>query len=475
MLTRLLYAQETSRYTSMLFIRLVGVIYVIAFASLSVQIIGLVGEEGILPIKPILSQVTWHNWFNTPTLFLFGASDMSLLAATYIGICCGILLFIGIVPVWTSLAAYILYLSLFHAGQIFLKFQWDTLLLETGLLTYLLALSGPRLIILLMFEWLLFRFRFLSGLSKLVSGDPSWHQLSALDYYFETQPLPHIGSWYAHFLPQWCHTAGTAWTLLTELIVPFFIFLPRKWKITAALLTVMMQIIIIMTSNHAFVNLLVIVLCLLLIDDKCLHRLVPILQKKQPVSHASRFKNGLILGISSLIIMTSLGSASMLLMQRPLPQPILKWVNTVHQYGVGYSYHIFPTMQTSRQELVIEGSQDGKHWQSYEFKYKPGELDKPLAFIVPHHPRLDWMMWFVPTQANQQLAWFRQFLHRLKQGSPAVLALLKRNPFPAKPPRFLRVKAYQYRFNTLREKEQTGHWWRRKYLGVFPYIPPRIP
>lgn len=482
----ILFAQLTANrtdyhLTSQLFLRLLAVIYLIAFSSLAVQIVGLVGENGILPFSDVLDNTYqlsgWKGWLQLPTLFWFNVSDKALLVSTLVGIVFSFMLLVGVFEQWASIILFVLYLSLYHAGQIFLSFQWDSLLLEAGCLAMFLV-SGPTLLIIFMYEWLLFRFRFMSGLSKLISGDPSWANFTALDYYFETQPLPHIGSWYAYYWPHWLHQLGVGFTFFTELVVPFLIFLPRPFRIAAALITFFMQLLIISTSNHGFVNLLVMVLCVLLLDDRILNRfspraLLPWLQRDY--KKVTWYKHSLTAIFGLVIVFVSTSAFIMVATQKPLPKAIVQFDSIVQAWGVGHIYHIFPTMQRERQELIIQGSNDGQHWLDYEFNYKPGNLSDGLNFIVPYHPRLDWMMWFVPTQSARQLNWFRKFEHRLKQGAPEVLALLKTNPFPNKPPRFLRVQAYAYHFSSVEDHQSSGRWWQRDYIGVFPYVPPRHP
>lgn len=467
--------------TAGLFLRLLAVIYFVAFASLFGQIAGLAGPDGILPFERVLERGYeldgWRAWLVLPNLFWFNASALALQAATLAGCLFSLLLLFGRLAQLATIALFVLYLSLYHAGQIFLSFQWDTLLLEAGFLAIFLV-SGPSLILILLYEWLLFRFRFMSGLSKLISGDPSWADFSALQYYFQTQPLPHIGAWYAHHLPAWLQQFGVGFTFFTELLVPFLIFMPRPYRIAAALITIFMQLLIIATSNHAFVNLLVIVLCVLLLDDRIISRLLPtpVLNCINRDSHEpGLLKSGIMLISGLLIVFVSCSAFYLYVIRGMLPEPVIKVDDMMQTWGIGHIYHVFPTMQTLRQELVIQGSNDGATWQDYQFKFKPGEVSEKPAFIMPHHPRLDWMMWFVPTQSGRQLLWFRQFQNQLRKGSPQVLALLEHNPFPDKPPRFLRVQAYEYRFTTAEERRQSGDWWRREYLGLFPYVAPRMP
>ena len=247
-----------------------------------------------------------------------------------------------------------------------------------------------------------------------------------------TQPLPHVGSWYAHHLPEWLLQAGTVLVLFSELVVPFFIFLPRRFRIFAALLTIVIQSSIIATSNHNFVNLLTILLCLLLLDDRIVRRILPgsIIRKisgeKEP-EKLPLFSGLSLIAITLLIFSVSLSSIYRMVggtVPAQLQQPVQQLANLGPRLGIGNIYHIFPTMQTERQELQIEGSNDGEIWKPYIFRYKPGPLESAPPFIVPHQPRLDWMIWFVPPQSSNMGGWFERLLYRLWQNEPAVTALL---------------------------------------------------
>ncbi|MEC9314099.1 MAG: lipase maturation factor family protein, partial [Pseudomonadota bacterium] len=218
---RLFQHRSDFQLSAWLLLRLLALIYLFAFASLYTQIAGLVGPEGILPFDKLLERAHrtegWLAWLQLPNLFWFNASDLALKAAALAGCIFSLLLLFNRLSQMATIMLFVLYLSLYHAGQIFLSFQWDSLLLEAGFLAIFLV-SGPTLFVILLYEWLLFRFRFMSGLSKLLSGDPSWSGFTALQHYFETQPLPHIGAWYAHQLPVWLHQLGVGLTLFSELL-----------------------------------------------------------------------------------------------------------------------------------------------------------------------------------------------------------------------------------------------------------------
>jgi len=124
-------------------------------------------------------------------------------------------------------------------------------------------------------------------------------------------------------------------------------------------------------------------------------------------------------------------------------------------------------MTTERREIVVEGSDDGVTWKAYAFKWKPCDITRRPAFCEPHMPRLDWQMWFAALSSYEYQPWFVNFLIRLQDGSPPVLALLETNPFPDHPPRQIRAIVYDYRFTTLAERRATGAWWKRRLLGLY--------
>ncbi|MEW8027980.1 MAG: lipase maturation factor family protein [Candidatus Thiodiazotropha sp.] len=482
-MSRLFKPAADQRLVSWLFLRLLALVYLAAFASLSVQITGLVGESGILPLSEYFSLAAEHYgegaWFWFPSIFwITGISDPALRTVSLLGILFSLILLSGRWERPALILLFLLYLSLYHAGQIFTNFQWDTLLLETGFLAIFLV-GGGNLLLIFLFDWLLFRLRFMSGIFKLLSGDPSWSGLTALNHYFETQPLPHIGAWYAHQLPELLLKAGVILTLFTELLVPFLIFFPRRFRYFAAAITILMQLLIIATSNHNFINLMTIILCLFLLHDPLLKRILPAsLQQRieTPVQSPGRLRTALIVTASLLIVPASLISfGANLVRTQAVPSVIQDFSRSVQRFGIGHIFHIFPTMQTERHELVIQGSDDGHTWRTYDFKYKPGDPTQAPGMIIPHQPRLDWMIWFVPTQQPLQMNWFGRFLQRLHQGSETVTALLGHNPFPDSPPRYLRVDSFRYRFTTAEERRQSGRWWQTEHLGYFPQVTPRIP
>jgi hypothetical protein len=244
---------------------------------LGVQVLGLVGHDGILPLGDYLSAAR-QGWgaaayWRLPTLFWLDSSDTVLLAATMIGVVPGLLVTLGVWERPALFGAFTLYLYFVYAGQVFMNFQWDQLLLEACFLAIFLT-AGSHIIVWL-YRWLVFRFLFLAGAMKLVSGDPTWRGLTALDYHFWTQPLPTPLAWHAAQLPRAVLVGATAATLVIELGLVFLIWLPRRPRAVAAWSVLGFQLLILLTGNYNFFNLLIMLLCVFLFDDAALRRLVP--------------------------------------------------------------------------------------------------------------------------------------------------------------------------------------------------------
>jgi len=468
----------TGRYAliAALFLRLLALIYFAAFVSTGVQIIALAGDQGILPVAETIERLReaygWAGFWRHPSLFWISASNDALFAVALAGCVFSVALFLNVLPRVSLLALFVLYLSLFHAGQLFMNFQWDYMLLESGFIALFLA-NGSRPAVWL-FRWLLFRIRFLSGVSKLISQDPSWANLTALGYFFETQPLPHWGGWYAHQLPDWLLRFATGSALFIEILVPFLMFMPRRIRFVGAWLTILMQVLILLTSNHNYANFMVLALCLFLFDDRAVARVVPQAVLRLASGDTPRTPQpkgpgyALTVTVAGAIFVASLFQMWGMLSGRDTPEPVSRALARLQPFQLVHNYHVFPTMDTERIELVIEGSLDGVNWRTYEFKYKPGDVQRRPEVIVPHHPRVDWMIWFVPKHPVF-LPWFEQFLQRLSEGAPAVRALLANDPFGAHQVPYLRVSAYRYRFASPELRAATGQWWEREYLG--PFLP----
>ncbi len=494
-----------------LFLRGLGIIYLIAFASFAVQVPGLIGRDGILPAAQFLDYVrantgTERYWL-LPTLAWLNASDGFLLFLAWGGAFLALLLILDLLTAPVLALLWLFYLSLVSAGQGFMGFQWDALLLEAGFLAIFFApwafwrgpseQSPPSRVVLFLQWWLLFRLMFLSGVVKLASGDPTWRNLTAMSFHYQTQPLPPPVAWYIHKLPLGFHKAETLFTFAAELVVPFFYFAPRRLRFAAGAVTILLQLLILLTGNYTFFNLLTIVLCIPLFDDTFLRRFVParVRQRVLPIepevvegelpdgesatpapvpvrTSAPRVKRGIEIVLAAIILLASVSQIAALL-RRPLPLPRVaeQTLERIAPFRVVNRYGLFAVMTTTRPEIIIEGSNDGGTWLAYDYKFKPDDLQGLPPIAAPHQPRLDWQLWFAALGSPAQNGWFGNLLVRLLEGSPQVLDLFASNPFPDRPPRYIRALLYEYEFTDSETRAETGAWWQREPRGIyFPAI-----
>ncbi len=445
-----------------LFLRLLGVVYLCAFGSLAVQIAGLVGPTGILPS---------------------GLSDSVLRAICVSGVVLALALIAGILPLVSCALLWTGYLWLSNLCGEFLWYQWDALLLETGLLALLIApvmirdrlasATSPPRVALWLFWWLLFRLMLGSGVVKLASGDPTWRDLTALSFHYETQPIPNPVAYYAHHLPAAFNKAFTAITLAIELIAPFMMLGPRHVKVVAATLFIALQVVIAFTGNFAFFNLLSAALCVFLIDDRAWLSVAQRFRRELPrhgpgapgergVRHAVAVAAAVVIVPVSLFAFT--GSLGVLMPGWQIAAPMAEIVAPLRSVN---SYGLFAVMTTTRPEIIVEGSNDGVTWTAYEFKYKPGPVTRRPPWVAPHQPRLDWQMWFAALGRYQDNRWFAALCARLLEGSASVRTLLARDPFAGHPPRYVRGVLYQYRFASPDAHRRDGIWWTRERLGDY--------
>jgi hypothetical protein len=464
---------SSHRYSRLLFERGLALIYLVAFLVAANQFVPLTGEHGLLPAPTFIRHVPFRY---APSLFYLAPFDWAFRCAAWAGVALALVAFFGLAARRGALLAaapwallWLLYLSFVNVGQTFYGFGWETLLLETGFLAIFVGSrrTEPSIVLIWLLRWLLFRLMFGAGLIK-VRGDPCWRDLSCLDYYFETQPIPNPLSWYFHWLPAPVHHAGVALNHFAELVVPFGFFAPAPVSAVAGLVTIAFQLMLIVSGNLSWLNWLAIVIAVGTVDDRWLRWLqwrrsptpVPSLQ---PAGNARRITMGVLavavglLSIPPVLNMLSSGQAM---------NASFEPIHLVNTYGA------FGSVTRTRNEIVLEGTldatlSDATVWREYTFKGKPGDPARLPAQIAPYHLRLDWLMWFAAMSEPREYDWFAPLLTALLRGDPAVLSLLQRNPFPDRPPRYVRALYYSYRFTTSDERRRTGRWWDRRLIGIY--------
>jgi hypothetical protein len=504
------------------FLRALGCIYFSAFFSLVFQIRGLIGLQGILPANDYLQAVA-HSlgysrglWF-APTLLWLASGPHMLTALCWMGMVASLLLAVNAWPRGMLLICFVCFLSFVSTAQDFSSYQSDGMLLEAGFIALFFAPRGlrPRFgsatpasrasLFLLQWEW--FRIYFESGVAKIIGRDPEWQNFTAMDEYYQNGPLPTWIGWYMQHLPHWFHASTAFATLALELVLVWMLFLPRRWRIVCFFIVTPWELGIILTANYTFLNYLVLTLGVLLLDDRFLLPFLPQGWKKSFVAgpaeaaedkpRAFGSESHDVLAVPTILAVTQQSQMqtsggfrqSFKMVKLSLIALVLAWifyattleliwmfsalplattpVEALEPFRIANRYGLFGVMTRGRYEIEFQGSEDGKTWVAYPFRYKPQDLSAPPGIYAPYQPRFDWNLWFASLGSWQDYPIVPRTEVRLLSNDSDVLNLFARNPFPHGPPREVRAVIWQYWFTTMSEKRAQGLWWRRQFLGLY--------
>jgi hypothetical protein len=463
------FVAEHSWLARLLFQRALAVVYVVAFVAAARQYRALLGDHGLTPVSRYLARTGFRQ---SPSLFHLHHSDRFFLAVAWAGGVLALATVAGltdVIPLAAAMAVWavlwFLYLSIVNVGQRWYSFGWESLLLETGLLAVFLGNDdvAPPLLVLVLLRWLLFRVEFGAGLIKM-RGDPCWRDLTCLYYHHETQPMPGPLSWHFHHLPRPLHRVEVLANHGTQLGVPFLLFAPQPVSGVAAAVMIVTQLWLVLSGNFAWLNWLTIVLGLSALPDAWLAPVLPDVGARDAGTPVL-FTAAVCVATAAVVVLSYPPVANLLSSRQVMNTSFNRW-HLVNSYGA------FGSVTKTRYEIVVEGTEEvgwgpATQWREYEFKGKPGDpLRRPRQW-APYHLRLDWLMWFAAISPSYAEPWFRTFVQRLLEGDRDVTRLLRRNPFPDTPPRFVRASLYRYRFTTRRERAETGQWWWRERVGSF--------
>jgi hypothetical protein len=486
-----------------LFLRALGLIYYSAFFSLVFQIRGLIGPHGILPANEYL-QALAENYGHTgywyaPTLLWFSSGPHMLSGICWVGMIASLLLVLNLWPRGMLAVCFVCFLSFVAAAQEFSGYQSDGMLLEAGFIALFLAPGGfrpgwgedspPSRASVFLLLWECFRIYFESGVAKIRGGDPQWRNFTALDEYYQNGPLPTWIGWYMEHLPHWFHAATSFFTLALELVLVWAMFLPRRFRIACFFVMTAWQIGIILSANYTFLNYLVLLLGILLLDDQFVLAYLPSFLKKsflatkeakplaqQQEERAWRKKLGTQISALRLAVTAVMLSwifyatfAELVWMFKPLPLPTTP-VSALEPFRIANRYGLFAVMTRGRYEIEFQGSDDGQTWLVYPFRFKPQDPSKAPGIYAPFQPRFDWNLWFASLGSWRQEPIVVRTEQNLLRGDADVLSLFAANPFPHAPPKQVRAVIWQYWFTTPAEKSSQGLWWRRQLLGLYAPI-----
>jgi len=468
------FSASDYQLTRLVIERGLGLTYLLAFLVALNQFPALLGERGLLPVPRYLGSAGFGE---APSLFHLRYSDRLLRAVALTGVALSVSLVLGLLqagPLWLPMLGWfvlwVLYLSIVNVGQRFYAFGWESLLLEAGFLAIFLgnARTAPPFPILILFRWLAFRLELGAGLIKL-RGDPCWRDLTCMDYHHETQPMPNPLSWYAHQLPRAFHRIEVLGNYVAQLVAPFLLFLPQPIATIGGLVMLGTQAYLVASGNYAWLNLLTMVLVVSAIPDSFIRTLLSGAGAPPALAAPPLWFMVAVGAVTALVVVLSYWPVRNLLGGRQLMNAAFNRYHLVNTYGA------FGSVTRERYEVVIEGTDadelsEQTVWREYEFKAKPGDPRRRPPQVAPYHLRLDWLMWFAGISPSYAQDWFRPFLTRFLEGDPAVVRLLRRNPFPDAPPVRVRARYYRYRFTSRQKRRETGAWWMRELVG--DYVPP---
>jgi Lipase maturation factor len=445
-------------------------VYLLAFVAAARQFRALIGEHGMLPVPLYLARVSFRQ---VPSLFHLRYSDRLFAGVAWLGAALSAAIVAGVaglVPLWAAmlmwLLLWILYLSIVNVGQTWYSFGWESLLLETGFLAIFLGNDrvAPPLLTMWLARLLLFRLEFGAGLIKL-RGDSCWRDLTCLYYHHETQPMPGPLSWFFHRLPKPLHRIEVAGNHFAQLVVPFGLFAPQPVASVAGAIIVITQLWLVASGNFAWLNWLTILLGCSVIDASSWSTVLPI-HAQPALTEAPRWFAALVIVFAALAVILTYWPVRNMISRAQRMNMSFNPFHLINTYGA------FGSIGRTRREVVIEGTDEAEitdHtvWKEYEFKGKPGAVRRLPPQWAPYHLRLDWLMWFAAISPHYAYPWLRGFLVRLLRNDPPTLRLLRHNPFPDSPPRYVRAQLYRYRFTTWRELVRDRAWWHRTLEGGY--------
>jgi hypothetical protein len=473
--------------TRFVILRLLGFVYAVAFLVAANQILPLIGSDGLLPVGLFLRRVgdslgsDRAGFLRLPSVFWLGHSDGALLGAAWAGfaLSCAVLAGFANAPMLAVLWA--LYMSFVHVGQDWYGYGWEFQLLETGFLAIFLCplldarpfpARRPPVAVIWLFRWLIFRIMLGAGLIKL-RGDSVWRDLTALFYYFETQPIPNPLSRWFHLLPRAALEAGVVLNHAAELVAPWFVFWPRKARHAAGVLIVAFQGVLILSGNLSFLNWLTIIPALACFDDSFWIRVMPPRMR----AAAARAESGARHCRPMAVVAWALVVIVSCLSYRPVANLFSRWQVMNSSFNIPLelvnTYGAFGAIGRERTNIIFEGTDadapgERAVWKPYPYKGLPVDPASRPPQVAPYQLRLDWQMWFAAMGTPNEYPWTLNLVWKLLHNDPGAVGLFAANPFPGKPPRFVRAVAYKYRFAD--PAVHPGLWWTRERVGL--WLPP---
>lgn len=454
--------------------RAVAAVCLLAWLSLGVQLLPLIGARGLLPVQPWLEALQGRGlgFAELPTWTWWASSDTALLAGVALGGVACLAALAGLAPRLCAALSGFLYLGLTLAARDFLSFQWDNLLIEASFLLALTPFDRQSALSTWLLRALVFKLYFLSGVAKWQSGIGDWQAGTAMLHYYQTAPIPTPGAWFAHHLPPLWHKLESWGTLALECALPFLIFGPRRGRLLTLAALTLFQLLNILTANYGFFAHLALALHLSLLDDADVAAAKAWLAERTPLSFkplqapAPSWRRGLHLALVGPLALGWLVLSTSASLERFADIHTLERARAAAQpYRVANVYHLFASVTTERIEPELQLRVDGE-WSPARLRYKPGPPDRRPPFVAPHQPRLDFRLWFHGLSFRRGLPGYLQALLRQVCRDPEAAQPFFAAPLPPSP-EAVRVTYWDYRYTAPGEEG----WWRRELVDATRDIP----
>jgi len=425
----------------------IALTYLIAFTVALKQYTALVGENGLLPISDFVEDKNFSRVFS---IFYFFRSDTAIKTSAFTGIILSFSALAGLPSIlgewshwviWSSM--WFLFLSFRNTGQKF--YSSGSCLAEAGFLAiFLLPGKEVPALLVLLFRWFLFRMMFGAGLIKLKKDDKKWKDLTALNYFYKTQMLPNPLSKYFHMLPTYFKKLGVLFNHFVLLVIPFLFFFPQPYASIAGGFALLHQLLIVLSGNFYWLNLLTISTTIFTFSDEILSKTINL-----SIQNPEAFGNpGLVLILAALIGVRSIPATYRMLFNDDFNSKSYSPLRIVNTYG---RYSI---VREEKKEVIIKGFRNEK-WEEYLFQEKTSGFERP-RFISPYTHRLDSLLWFVAHKTDEDYDFLDELLEKLLEGDDKIESLFKFVPFD-EPPEKVKAEVYRYKFS-----DGESYWEREK-------------
>jgi len=482
-----------------LVLRAVGIVYIFVFGGVIHEAQALIGPDGIVPAASLFAhlQSLFPNAIEpilrAPSLLWISSGAGMITALGWLGMAAAVAVVLNLWPRMALFACWLIFLSFVSVFGVFSPTVIDPLMLETALLCIPFAPKGlrpglgvtspPLPIAIFMVRWLVFRVMFESGLSKFLSGDPHWRDLTAMNVMYETAPFPTFMGFIDHQMPYIYHLGEIFLTYVAELVGPILaIFCGRRGRWIAIVAWFMLQAGIQITANFGWLNVAAIGVSLLLLDDQMLISLAKRLRLdrlknyltitaiKNPFAAIKPWRLGLLRGalwahfvltIYAFVLWMTLGAVDF----SEDPSRPNRYAFT--DFRSANPFTPYATFLNERYAVEFMGSNDGgATWRAYQYPHLPQEPDQIVGHVAPHFLRFQAASQIIGSVEKRTPTFPLVALKLLEQNS-LIIDLFKSNPFPDSPPTMIRMRRFHLQFTDWATYRETGNYWTKRYLDDY--------